>query len=121
MNTLDNIVYSVGDLAAAKAVHTALLGTEPHTDQPYYVGYNVGGVEIGLTPASPDGPTGPTAHIRVTDIEAALDDVRKAGATLAGKPRDVGGGTLVATVSAPDGTTLGLIQPSESRSASSGA
>ncbi len=50
MKKLTSIVYTVTDLDAAKAVHTALLGTESHTDTPYYVGFNLGGVEIALTP-----------------------------------------------------------------------
>lgn len=110
MNTFDNIIYTVSDLDAARTIHRALLGTEPHTDQPYYVGFNVDGVEIGLTPRSPDGRTVPVAHIRVPDIRAALDEARDAGATLVDEPRDVGGGTLVASVSDPDGTILGLVQ-----------
>ncbi|HET6509995.1 MAG TPA: VOC family protein [Baekduia sp.] len=110
MNTFDNVVYTVGDLAAAKRIHTTLLGTEPHTDSPYYVGYHVDGVEIGLAPASPDASKQPVAHIRVADLDATLADVQKAGATLLDAPRDVGGGTLVATIGDPDGTVLGLIQ-----------
>lgn len=112
MNTFDNIVYTVSDLEAAKTVHRALLGTEPHTDQPYYVGFNVNGVEVGLAPRSKDKRTAPVAHIRVADLGAALEQVQKAGGTLVDPPRDVGGGTLVAAVSDPDGNVLGLIQRS---------
>jgi predicted enzyme related to lactoylglutathione lyase len=110
MNTFDNIVYTVTDLAAAKAIHTALLDTEPHTDQPYYVGFNVNGVEIGLALRSPEGQHTPVAHIRVPDLDAALTLVQQAGAIVVEEPHDVGGGNLVATVSDPDGTVLGLIQ-----------
>lgn len=112
MNTFDNIVYTVSDLEAAKTIHRALLGTEPHTDQPYYVGFNVNGIEIGLAPLSPDGRAVPVAHIRVADLDTALADVQKAGATLVDQPRDVGGGTLIATVGDPDGNVLGLVQRS---------
>ena len=35
---LQTIIYPVHDLAAATALYTALLGTAPTTDQPYYVG-----------------------------------------------------------------------------------
>jgi predicted enzyme related to lactoylglutathione lyase len=110
MNTFDNIVYSVSDLDAAKAIHIALLGTEPHTDQPYYVGFNVGGVEIGLTPKSQGSSPGSVAHIQVADLDAALVQVQQAGATLAAEPRDVGGGGRIATVTDQDGITLGLIE-----------
>ncbi len=110
MNTLHSIVSPVRDLDAAKAVYTALLGTEPHTDQPYYVGYNVGGVEIGLNPQGhQQGLTAPVPNIRVADLDAALTEVQEAGATLVGEPQDVGGGSRVATVTDADGNTLGLI------------
>ena len=112
MNTFDNIVYTVSDLAAAKTIHAALLDTEPHTDQPYYVGFNVGCVEIGLRPAAPGERNAPVAHVRVADLDATLARVQRAGATLVEQPRDVGGGNLVATVSDPDGNLLGLIQRS---------
>jgi predicted enzyme related to lactoylglutathione lyase len=110
MNTFDNIVYTVSDLAVAKAIHAALVDTQPHTDEPYYVGFNVAGVEVGLAPRSADGQPTPVAHIRVPDLDAALARVQRAGAVLVQAPRDVGGGTLIATVSDPDGTVLGLIQ-----------
>jgi predicted enzyme related to lactoylglutathione lyase len=110
MNTFDNVVYTVSDLATAKAIHTVLLGTEPHTDQPYYVGFNVDGIEISLAPRRDGGDVGAVAHVCVPDIEAALTELKAAGASIADEPRDVGGGTLVAAVRDPDGTTLGLIQ-----------
>ena len=108
MNTLTSIVYAVTDLRAAKAIQTVLLGTDPHTDTPYYVGFNVGGVEIGLTTKDPKTAT-MVAYVHVPDLEAALTEVLSAGATLASKPHDVGGGTRIATVTDADGNTLGLI------------
>lgn len=109
MNTLDNIVYTVPDLAAAKAVTRALLDVEPHTDQPYYVGFNVAGIEIALTPAG-NREAKSVAHIRVPDLTIALDEARQAGASVVDEPRDVGDGTLVATVRDHAGTLFGLIQ-----------
>src|SRR5581483_9351018 len=44
------IIYPVGDLAAAKARFSELLGAEPTSDSPYYVGFSVGGQDIGLDP-----------------------------------------------------------------------
>src|SRR5580658_1382545 len=104
MNTLQSIVSPVRDLDAAKAIYTALLGTEPHTDQPYYVGYNVGGIEIGLNPQGhQQGMTSPVPMIQVADIDAALTELQEAGASLAAAPRNVGGGTRIAMVTDTDG------------------
>ncbi len=110
MNTLDNILYKVSDLDAAKALHASILDTEPHTDTPYYVGFEIAGIEIGLTPTQPGETSGAIAHIRVPDLDAAIQRALDTGATLSGEPRDVGDGNRVATIDATDGTTLGLIQ-----------
>jgi predicted enzyme related to lactoylglutathione lyase len=110
MNTLTSIVYTVRDLDSAKAIHAALLGAEPHTDQPYYVGFKVGGVEIGLAPHSqPEPGATPVAYIGVDDLDRAVAAVVQAGAALLAGPQDVGGGTRIATVTDANGNTLGLI------------
>jgi predicted enzyme related to lactoylglutathione lyase len=111
MNTLSSIVYNVRNLDMAKAIQTALLGVGPHTETPYYVGFNVAGFEIALVPQAPDNtaPPVPIAYIAVLDLESAISEVCAAGATLASAPTDVGGGTRTATVNDPDGNTLGLI------------
>jgi len=102
------VLHPVTDLAAAKAVYTALLGLEPQTDSPYYVGYEVEGQQIGLVPGGDS--TSPVAYWHVPDIEAKLAEVTAAGAAVKQQPRDVGGGRLVATFTDPDGNVLGLIQ-----------
>ena len=60
------IIYPVKDLARAKKVYSALLGAiEPSMDQPYYVGFNVGGQDIGLDPnGHSQGMTGPLAYFQ---------------------------------------------------------
>jgi predicted enzyme related to lactoylglutathione lyase len=105
------ILHPVSDLAAAKAVYTALLGIEPQADGPYYVGFEAEGQQIGLVPGGgPQGMTSPVAYWHVGDIEAKLAEVTAAGATLHEAAHDVGGGRLVATFTDPDGNVLGLIQ-----------
>ncbi|WP_181063029.1 VOC family protein [Nocardia nova] len=114
MNTVENIVYTVADLDAAKAIQIALLGTEPHTDNAHYVGFTVDGIEIGLTPARPDAPATAVAHIRVADLDTALKRARDAGATVVSEPRQVSADTRVAAVQGPGGPTYGLIEHTES-------
>jgi predicted enzyme related to lactoylglutathione lyase len=105
------VLHPVSDLAAAKAVYTALLGVPPQTDSPYYVGYEAEGQQIGLVPGGgPQGMTSPVAFWQVPDIEAKLAEVTAAGATVNEAPHDVGGGRLVATFTDPDGNVLGLFQ-----------
>ena len=108
---IKTVLHPVTDLAASKAVYTALLGVEPSSDAPYYVGYEVAGQQIGLVPnGGPQGMTSPIAYWHVSDIAAKLAEVTAAGATVKDAPRDVGGGRLVATFTDPDGNVLGLLQ-----------
>jgi predicted enzyme related to lactoylglutathione lyase len=105
------ILHPVTDLEKAKAVYSALLGIAPQNDAPYYVGYEVGGQQIGLVPnGHKQGMTGPVAYWHVPDIEGKLAEVTGAGASVKDAPRDVGGGRLVATFTDTDGNVLGLIQ-----------
>jgi predicted enzyme related to lactoylglutathione lyase len=103
------VVFPVGDLAAAKALYTAVLGTEPYVDAPYYVGYRVGGVEVGLDPgAAHQGVTTPITYWTTDDIDGRLEALVAAGATVQRPPTDVGGGKLVAVLADAAGNLIGL-------------
>lgn len=109
---INNIVYPASDLAAAKALFSEWLGTEPYADAPYYVGYRPeGSPEIGLDPNAKPGQ-GPIVYWEVADIRAALEQLLAAGATIEREVGNVGGGRLVATVRDAAGNTLGLTQGS---------
>ncbi len=99
-----SLVVPVSDLGAAKAVYTALLGT-PHTDESYYVGYNVDGFEVGLNPA---GEGGPVAFADVDDLDATRETLLAAGATEREAPRQVAPGARVCVLDDPDGNPIGL-------------
>src|SRR5918997_2840348 len=108
---IQTVLHPVSDLARAKEMYSALLGVEPQTDSPYYVGYEAEGQQIGLVPGGgPQEMTSPVAYWHVPDIEAKLAEVTAAGATVKEPAHDVGGGRLVATVTDPDGNVLGLLQ-----------
>jgi predicted enzyme related to lactoylglutathione lyase len=105
------VLHPVSDLAAAKAVYTALLGIAPQADSDYYVGFDVEGQHIGLVPGGgPQRMAAPVSYWHVSDIEAKLAEVTAAGGTVAEAAHDVGGGRLVATFTDPDGNVLGLLQ-----------
>jgi predicted enzyme related to lactoylglutathione lyase len=110
---LRTVVYQVGDLQGAKEWYGRALGFDPYFDEPFYVGFNVGGFELGLHPAEDGGPTGlgsATAYWGVEDIEAATARLLELGATLHGEIQDVGEGIRVASVLDPFGNLLGVIQ-----------
>jgi predicted enzyme related to lactoylglutathione lyase len=108
---LKTILIPTTDVAAAKAFYTALLGGAPTADEPYYVGYDVAGQQIGLVPpGGPQSMSSPVAYWHVDDIEGAIATVLAAGGTEGQPVRDVGGGRLVATVIDPEGNAVGLLQ-----------
>jgi predicted enzyme related to lactoylglutathione lyase len=103
--TIRSLVIPVSDLAAAKAVYSALLGS-PHTDEPYYVGYNINGFEVALNPGGGGG--GPVAFADVEDLDAARETVLAAGATERDAPRQVALGARICVLADPDGNPVGL-------------
>lgn len=108
---LKTVIYPVKDLASAKKLYGTLLGVEPYADQPYYVGFNVDGQDVGLDPnGHSKGMTGPLPYWHVSDIQASIDDLVAAGGEPQQEPTDVGGGNLVATVKDADGNLIGLFQ-----------
>ncbi len=102
------VLHPVSDLAAAKAVYTALLGAGPSADSEYYVGYDAGGQHIGLV--SGGDASAPVTYWAVDDIKAKLAEVTAAGARVTQEPQNVGGSRVVATFADPDGNVLGLVQ-----------
>ena len=53
---LRTAVYDAQDIAKAKVWYSKVLGEQPYFDQPFYVGFNVGGYELGRLPAKDVGP-----------------------------------------------------------------
>jgi predicted enzyme related to lactoylglutathione lyase len=105
------VVFPVADLDAAKTLYSTVIGTPPYVDSPYYVGYRVGEVEIGLDPnAGRQGTTTPITYWPTDDIHGRIDALVAAGATVRRPAGDVGGGMLVAVLADADGNLLGLRQ-----------
>ena len=111
MTAVDTIIFPVADLAAAKSVYTTLLGAEPHTDEPYYVGYHVDGQEFALDPnGHRKGLRGPVPFWHVDDLEATSATLVAAGATVVQAPTEVGGGRRTTVIADADGNQFGLMQ-----------
>lgn len=105
---LRTVIYPSPDLAAAKAWWTELLGTEAYFDQPFYVGYEVGGYELGLLPTA-DPSDGALTYWGVANVAAAVAAAIANGATEHTPAAEVGEGIVTATVRTPSGAILGLI------------
>ena len=110
---LRTVIYQVDDIERAKGWYGEVLGKEPYFDEPFYVGFEVGGFELGLVPdegGSPRSSTGVIAYWGVDDAEAALARLLELGATGSGGVQDVGEGIRVATVLDPSGNVFGIIE-----------
>ncbi|GAB2524372.1 VOC family protein [Microbulbifer agarilyticus] len=110
---VQSVIYGVTDLQEAKAWYTTLLETEPYFDAECYVGFNVGGFELGLDPSARNvisRADGVVAYWGVTDIAAQVERMNELGARLHGEIVDVGDGILMASFLDPFGNVFGLIQ-----------
>jgi len=110
---LRTVIYKAPDLARAKAWYSTVFGISPYFDQPFYVGFNVGGYELGLDPdttGSKPGPGGSVAYWGVANLDRAMAQATKAGATIVSAAQDVGEGIRVGSVADPFGNVIGLIE-----------
>ena len=110
---LRTAVYPVPDIQAAKDWYTRILGIAPYFDEPFYVGFNVGGYELGLDPdtsASQPGSDGPHAYWGVDDASSALKRLLELGAREHRPLQEVGEGIKVASVLDPFGNAFGIIE-----------
>ena len=109
---LRTVIYHVDDLQRAKEWYSAILGIEPYFDEPFYVGFNVGGYELGLDPDMEGVSKGNNvvAYWSVKDAKASYQRIQELGAEKHSEVQDVGGGILVATVADPFGNVFGIIE-----------
>jgi len=112
LNGLRTATYTVGDLQRARDWFADVIGTEPYFDESYYVGFDVGGYELGLVPAEEgaSGGDGDVAYWGVDDIDAAVERLTDHGVTIHEDVQDVGEGIRLATVRTPFGSLLGIIE-----------
>jgi len=110
---LRTAIYHVSDIEKAKDWYSSILGFGPYFDEPFYVGFNVGGYELGLQPSESESNNKAdrvVAYWGVEDAGAALKRMLEQGATLHQDVQDVGGDIKVATVKDPFGNVFGVIE-----------
>lgn len=109
---LRTVIYSVGDLAIAKEWYAKAFETQAYFDEAFYVGFNIGGYELGLLPqevSNIEKGDGVIAYWGVENIEEVYERLIKHGATEHEKPNSVGGPILLASLSDPWNNIIGLI------------
>ncbi len=107
---LRTVIYAAPNLTETKEWYTNVLGIAPYFDEPFYVGFTVGGYELGLDPNLQPGPVGALAYWGVSAIEHSIQHWISLGATLKADIQDVGEGIKVASVCDPFGNVVGLIE-----------
>ena len=109
---LRTTIYKVSDLQAAKAWYTDAFRTAPYFDEPFYIGFNIGGFELGLLPED-ESPTEKSDNVLsywgVDNIEEHYQHLLSLGAIAHEKPTNVGGELMVATVKDPWQNVVGII------------
>jgi predicted enzyme related to lactoylglutathione lyase len=108
LHGLRTVIHPVDDLDAAKAWWTALLGFGPYFDEPFYVGFDAAGYELGLLPGS-NPADGALTFWGVEDAQAAVEAAVALGAEVHAPATEVGDGIITATVRTPQGSIVGFI------------
>jgi lactoylglutathione lyase len=109
---LRTTIYKVSDISKAKAWYSKIFGVDPYFDEPYYVGFNIAGYELGLQPednASPNKEGGVVSYWGVENVEEIYKVFIANGASEYEKPTEVGEGIIVATVKDPWNNLVGII------------
>lgn len=105
---LRTVIHSVTDLPASRAWWVEALGVEPYFDEPFYVGFDVAGFELGLMPTEGEAET--VTYWGARDVAEAVAALEARGASVRDAITDVGEGIRVATVTVPDGAVIGIIE-----------
>ncbi len=109
---LRTTIYKVPDIQKAKDWYVKAFSKEPYFDQPFYVGFNIGGFELGLQPEENpiiNRTDNVETYWGVQDIQKEYERLIQIGAAEKEKPTNVGGQLMTATVKDPWGNIIGLI------------
>jgi predicted enzyme related to lactoylglutathione lyase len=110
---LRTATYTAKDLSAARAWYAEVLGIQAYFDEPFYVGFNVNGFELGVLPdenaAVVRVPAG-IAYWGVAHADSTYARLLALGATAFAPIEDVGEGIRIGAVRDPFGNLLGIIE-----------
>ncbi|AUD06377.1 VOC family protein [Spirosoma pollinicola] len=107
---LRSVIYAAPDLNRAKSWYAQALGIEPYFDQPFYVGFNVGGYELGLDPNLPLAEGSTITYWGIEDIEVSVQHFLDLGASIHAQIQHVGDDIHIAALKDPFGNVVGLIE-----------
>lgn len=97
------------DITAIRDWYAELLGVNAYFDEPFYVGFDVAGYELGMTPTDPNVPSA-TTYWATDDVRAWVARAVERGARVVEEPKDVGADIVVGAVEDPFGNVFGFIE-----------
>jgi len=106
---LRTTVYKVNNLEDAKAWYAKAFKTEPYFDEPFYVGFNIGGFELGLLPEETQKGENVISYWGVNNIQESYEHLLNLGGRNHEAPSNVGGELMVASVFDPWDNIVGII------------
>jgi len=108
---LRTTAYKVPDIEKAKEWYCKAFGIAPYFDEPYYVGFNICGYELGLLQNDNDQVVGDNvlSYWGVKKIDITYSWFLECGASEHEKPTNVGGELMVSSVKDPWGNLIGFI------------
>ena len=115
---LRTTIYKVADLNSAVQWYSEVFQTEPYFNEPFYVGFEIGGYELGLQPeetAAASKAESVLTYWGVDDIDSEYKRFVESGAVPHEEPTNVGGEIVVASVKDAWGNIIGLIYNPEFR------
>jgi catechol 2,3-dioxygenase-like lactoylglutathione lyase family enzyme len=108
------ITFYVSDLEKAKRFYEKTLGLEKKYEYSSYVGFECGGVEIGLIPklekGQKVGPLSPPVEFIVDDVERVYNELKQKGVNFVKELHEEPWGGKQATFTDPDGNVLEIVQ-----------
>jgi len=107
---LRTAIYAAPDLAKGRSWYARVLDRQPYFDEAFYVGFEVGGFELGLVPDATPSQAGTMVYWGVPDLDDEMERLHAMGATVHEPIRDVGGGIRLASILDPFGNLFGVIE-----------
>jgi predicted enzyme related to lactoylglutathione lyase len=109
---LRTIVYHVSNLEVAKMWYAEMFDIKPYFDESFYVGYDIGGFELGLDPSGDDYTTGNSSitYWKVDNIDTTFEHLKSKKVGIHQDIHSVGVGIRLGSVKDPFGNIIGLIE-----------
>jgi len=114
IKTVWGVTFYVSDLKKAAKFYEEILGLEKKYEYSSYVGFECGGVEIGLIPKLEKGqkvsPLSPSVEFLVDNVKETCNELKKKGVKFTKEVHDEPWGGRQATFTDPDGNILEIAQ-----------